>query len=41
MLLPTTIKSILELIQKNKIEILSMKATNARDQFEILVRVKP
>ena len=41
MLLPTNLKTILELIQRNRLEILSMKATREKDKFELLVKVKP
>jgi len=40
MVLPTNLKTLLDLIQRNRLEILSMKATSERDKFELLVRVR-
>lgn len=41
MLLPTNAKTLLELLTRGKVEFLAMKATAKKDEFELLVRVKP
>jgi len=41
MLLPTNSKTMLDLLTRGKVEILSMKATTRKDEFELTVKVKP
>jgi len=41
MLLPTDVSTLLSLLQVKKIEVVSVRATNKKDHYELLVRVKP
>lgn len=39
-ILPSSTKSLLDLLHRNKIELLGMKTTDKRDEYELVIRVK-